>query len=327
MGKKIVLAVFGGIVAFGVVLALVGVLLGGQMGNFGAQDGHIVYTENGQQIQLASTPRWIENIPSWHWGSRWSDRWDSDTDAETGTRVSGNTPAPLTAGELQHLDIEVGAGFVVVETGADFGLSVDGPMEYSTDFENGTWSLYAYPPNNITPRGMGWDNRFWHNGQDITTTFTFTVPAGFNSLDLQIDMGQARVSGLTLTELECEVGMGGIELNDVTAEDAALTADMGSITATGFTAGNSELTCAMGSIDLAGSVSGHFTANCDMGGIKASLARPGDYGWTAQADLGSINLDGHNTSGMDSSSNGGSSTAQNYFDLTCGMGTIDITFQ
>ena len=67
MGKKIVLAVFGGIALTGLLLAIVGFVLGGRPGAYTVRDGQMVYiNSSGERISFANAPSWMGKH---HWGS------------------------------------------------------------------------------------------------------------------------------------------------------------------------------------------------------------------------------------------------------------------
>lgn len=326
MGKKITLAIFGGIVGFGLILALVGVFLGGNLGSYGYEDGYLVYREGGTVVQTAQAPRWVANLAR----RANIDGFYNTSGTASAEFTSGNGAfTSIPASDLKKLDIDIEAGYVVIEAGEpgdDFGLSVDGKLKYTSSYENGTWTLKAELPGNLASRGFD-DGRFWVNGEDLTTTFTLTVPASFDTLELNLELGEAYADDLFLKNLECSTGMGAITLNNIITEKTDLSASMGAIDAYELTTGDCNITCEMGAIELnSSSVNGRFTANCEMGSIYADIAAVYDYGWHLRSEMGSISLDGHSASGMDSEASGGNSSAANYFDLTCGMGSIDIEF-
>ena len=97
-------------------------------------------------------------------------------------------------------------------------------------------------------------------------------------------------------------------------------------TATGLSADTCELKCEMGGINIEGSVTTRLNAKCELGSIYALLEEPDDYGWSAKAAFGSATVDGHSASGMDSISSGGNGSASTFFNLECGMGSIEIEF-
>jgi DUF4097 and DUF4098 domain-containing protein YvlB len=229
-------------------------------------------------------------------------------------------PVAMAADELETLQIDISAGFLVIQPGTEYGLTVQGELPYKQEYSNGHWKLTAYA-DDIDVRG----NRFYLNGKDVTTTFILSVPESFDELELQLDMGAAEVRSLTVQEAECITNLGAIDIMGLTAEKAILNADLGSIEATGISVRECEATSSLGHVNLTGDVYEKLVAKCELGSINGRLARPADYGWDMEADMGSINLDGHSVAGMNGSSEENSS-ADTFFDLTCGLGNINIQF-
>ncbi len=85
MAKKIIPAIFAGIVLFGIVLGIVGFAMGGRPGNYGIDGTNIVYREGGRQINIASIPRFWSDIPRWIWPfGRGANRFGESSGAHSG---------------------------------------------------------------------------------------------------------------------------------------------------------------------------------------------------------------------------------------------------
>jgi hypothetical protein len=64
-----------------------------------------------------------------------------------------------------------------------------------------------------------------------------------------------------------------------------------------------------------------------MGSITATMPRPDAYSWKADVSLGGITIDGVGRGGLHSSGSGGNpKLTRPYFDLECGLGSIEIIF-
>lgn len=321
MSKKIVVAVICGIIIFGLVLTVVGVLLGGTVGSFYFENQQIMYNANGVSLNLKDTSPLVNRLVQFPWLGRWAKSRQNEWAQNSAGQVQ-EVAIPFETGQLEKLSIDIGAGNVIVKNGANFGFAVDGPLEYSSTFANGHWEINADLDGPVEESG----GRFWLDEKDITTTFIFTIPGKTPKLDLEIGLGNASVSDLSFNFLECTSKMGSTVLNNIATNSAQLTAEMGSIAATSFVCKDLALKSEMGSINIHGSVSGKFAANCGMGKIFANLTRPNSFGWTAKVDMGKINIDGNEISGMQDEKTGGEKSAENYFDLECGMGEISISF-
>ena len=324
MGKKVFFAITGGLALFGLAVAIVGFALGGRPGGVTAMDGKLVYYNRQEMIPLADVPNWWRwnGIHLFSWNSDFFDG-DGDTSTSTGTGGHSTQGVPFQNGQLKKVDINISAGRLIIRSGAEYGIEVDGLLEYSSTFEDGTWKIKSVFPGTINNQ----NGRYWLDGKDITTTFTITLPESFPSLDIELGAGHATVQDLALDQLECDTDMGKLDFINVTANEADFDVNMGDITATGFVGRSVELDCDMGNITLEGSVSQSVKANCDLGNINIRLARPASYSGSAGSSLGNVNVDGSRTRGKFSGSfDDGIAGANPTFKLDCSLGNIDLKF-
>lgn len=322
MGKKVIIAVFGGIAVLGLIFMIVGFALGGRPGSLTVRDGDVVYLTRNESVRVGSAPGWMRNWHFWGWPDR-SPNSGTIAGGNTGSNTVTNEVLNFSAADMRALDIEISAGYVVIEPGDTLALKVDGPLEYETWFSDGTWYIESIH-NGIVGRGGG----FWLGGLDITTTLTITVPQSFDELDVDIGMGEAKVRGLTLNDMDCTSDMGTVTVTDCSATESDFTVNMGGITINGFTGQTTKLKCDMGSIKFEGGINRELSADCSMGSIKATLPRPAAYTADVDVSMGSIKLDGNKT-GSGTYTNGDLTklTDQSpHYDLECGMGSIDIDF-
>lgn len=318
MGKKIFLSICGGIAICGLILAIVGLALGGRPGSITVAGGQLVYANRDEVVPLIDTPGWIV-----HWSE------DENLSANTPLLSSPTLAAPFTEGELREVDIQLSAGYLVVQSGDTFGLSVDGPMAYQSHYKNGVWHLSART-DGLSRRHNDEQDRdhFWHDGRDLTTTFTLTLPSSFSTLKLSIGMGEAKVSGLVLGELHCQNGMGSTTLQDVQAEEVSLSLSAGDLVAKQMQADTVSMDCAMGNIEWEGEIRQQLVASCAMGRIKATVPRPSQYGYSIDVGFGSISIDGnHRGAGFASTSEGDPQSTQPFYDLSCSFGSIEVLYR
>lgn len=324
--KKTIFSIFGGIFLIGLALVIIGFALGGRPGTFTVRDGQFVYLSSRDNIVLGSAPAWMGENPRFslfNWG------YHDSGNAEHGPIDSYSVPAglsaqsvPFASNDLRELDIEIAAGYVIVKTGPQPSLTVDGTLPYTSRFENGVW--YLESDEHAFEDRLG---RFFWDGHDLTTTFTIVVPESLNSLDLEIGMGEAEINGLRLDELDISSGMASTTVYGTTARESAFEAGMGSIKVRDFFGDECVLRVGMGSIDFRGNVSTLLDIECSMGSVEAVLPRPASYGWAAEAGMGSISIDGTTrAAGLGAEANGGDADAKLFFRLDCSMGSIDIKF-
>lgn len=325
MGKRIVLAVFGGVACVGLVLMLVGFMLGGRFGSVTVVDGQMVYASGEETVAFAKAPAWANNIHIINWNvSNWHNIWSRTGKPEKPEKPAAGgatTEAPFSASELKKVEIDIAAGYVFIESGDTPSLVVDGTLDYTSTFREGTWTIKA-DHENITSREGG---IFWLNGKDVTTTFTITLPKEFKELDVEIGMGEASVANFTLNEADFDAAMGTMYVENVTAKEAEFTVGMGNMTATGIYADEIGLDCSMGTMDFSGEAAKKLEAECGMGRIYAQVPQPDDYSYTADVGAGSIRLGEHHTAGLGGEMKSGGE-AKPRFDLQCGMGSIEVDF-
>jgi DUF4097 and DUF4098 domain-containing protein YvlB len=149
-------------------------------------------------------------------------------------------------------------------------------------------------------------------------------------LDLELDMGEARLSGIEAGKLECSTDMGAITVTGSRAAEADLSVNMCSLEIDAFTTDNCELSCDMGSISFKGSVGGLLDAECAMGSVAISLPRPSRYTVQAKAGMGGITVDGQDYGSGHAGGhhdNGNPSVPVDLaMELECGMGSIEVDF-
>lgn len=358
MGKKVVLAVFGGVALLGILTAIVGFAMGGGGGSLNVRDGHWVYHGREGTVQLGTAPHWAQrwNNSNWHlfnfrggwnavndaiddafddvddddWDDNYNDgynyeynySYDYDYHFTPGSNKVDDVAPPVSANQLTKIDIDISAGFVVVKTGDEPGLKVEGPLEYRTYMDEGVWHIKS------DHNGLQWRSAaFWLNGRNMSTKFTVTVPAYLADLEVNINAGDANLRDLEVGELDVSAGAATISLTDITADSIDLSAQAGQINAENVSAAEADFNCQAGDINFDGALSGKVEAECQAGDLSIITVRPADYGWKARASMGSISIDGSNVSGLSSDTTGGNQSALPYFDLDCSAGSITIVFK
>lgn len=227
----------------------------------------------------------------------------------------------LPGGTFASLDIDLGLAEVYIQQGDAYSLTVEGTGPASeTWVEDGTLHIKLK------------DNQSLHN-VDLSKlnhqTFTLTLPAGtvLDEVELEIGAGTLYAEGLRCRQLEAEVGMGELDLSDVVcSEKAELSAGMGELTAYDFICeGRTSIEVDMGSFSLTGRLDGRTEIDCGMGSAELWLEHPGSYGYKIKCGMGSAVIDGQGVN--NGSSTGGDSGSSVYYDVDCGMGSVEIYFE
>lgn len=140
---------------------------------------------------------------------------------------------------------------------------------------------------------------------------TLTVPYNvfFENITLEIGMGEFE----SKMPLKCKrstinVGLGSCSLEDFSVTDYF------------------ETECGMGSLTIQGTIDGTSKIQCGMGTVELiTQGNPDDYNYKTQVGMGSVQIGDKTFEGL-SNKERFSSTAKNYFDIDCGMGSIIISF-
>lgn len=325
MFKRIILAIFGGITIFGLVLVIIGFAMGGRPGYItGNTSGDIIYYSGGEVYRLGRAPRWF-GIGSF---TQTPEPIAAPAAPQAPQLPGNNETAVISEAGFTSLDIRVDAGYVVIKRGDEAKLEVDGTLSYESYVSGGEWIIWSQAEGVYSRYDNGWKNsRFWVNETDITTTFTVTIPNDVDTVNIMLGMGKATVESLDVKNLDALTEMGTIDLKGVTAQNADLTVNMGSINGKDFTAENCTLECDLGSIDISGKMTGTVNIDCSLGGVELKLERPDKYGWSADVGLGNISIDGSRAAGISSNGSGGSKDDLPYFDMECGLGSIEVKFR
>lgn len=306
MWKKVMLALFVGLIFIGLAVSVVGFALGGHYGSFTVENnGQIIYAAGGEHYEVGKVPYWR------YWDG------DSQYHSYSSSQTQGNTS--VDAASLNKVSFNISAGYVRVVPGNEAKLVVDGPMQYQSTVANGEWIIYdSY--HNISASNQ----RFYSNGQDITTTFTLIVPADIYELDIKLGVGTLSAEGFTSHDVDFEAEAGSIEIKNITAVELDLSAQAGSLDATGIVSTNCDLDVEAGYISFEGEVSGKLDADCAVGAITIRVPRPSQYGWETSTELGSITIDGQQR--RNSSSGHDNDSISPFFDLDCELGSIEVIF-
>lgn len=120
--------------------------------------------------------------------------------------------------------------------------------------------------------------------------------SGWEMEDLTIenDMGEIHLSGQTVDMLNASSSMGKIELDGVSARAMDLSSDMGSVVARDCTVTDAlSAESNMGNIELSGALTGALDLVNDMGGIKMSTTAPvTQFSYDLSVDMGALTVDG-----------------------------------
>ncbi len=321
MSKKILPAIFLCITFLGIILMLVGFfVLGGRFGVFAPDtQGNMVYHSQGEDIVVGKAASWMSYIPG---GIGISSRVIYQTISTPG--IHDGLPqqtAPFAGDELNNLNIDIGLSTMYVVSGDDWGISVDGFVPYSANFENGTWSIRTEETifHNL------W-RQFWWLFRPDETVFTLVVPSNFEELDITVSAGEVFVSDITLEELNANVNAGSLILDDITAETTSLSADVGNIETKNLQTDVCELSTDVGNIEFQGDISDKLWADSDIGNIIIEMQHPGSYSWNIDSSIGNVSIGHNNMSSFSQTTSGAEGSGGPHFDLSSDIGNVEVIF-
>ena len=345
MGKKIVLAVFGGIALLGLLMSIVGWALGGRPGHIRVSNGSMVYRAGSESVEMGQAPWWAEYAQDQtfpmhlfgdqvgyavgeHHGDHESTQWFASGEEIRIDSEKQQVPLSFSVEDLESVTIDIDAGYLVIKQGDELGFTVQGPLEYSSEFSDGTWNIWSETNlDAIRTQGEGDGTRFYNNGQDVTTVFTIVLPKNAADVYASLDLGVMTAKNLQADTLDLTLDMGSVQVKDSKAKQANFTVDLGAMEVKDVTAAVCELKVNLGNIDFRGDVTESLSANCELGAIQIQMPKPSSYECSTDVNLGSIIVDG-NTMGALSSSTFGDSDADDplEMDLSCDLGSIEVKF-
>ncbi len=202
---------------------------------------------------------------------------------------------------IHSLYVDLGAADAVIQEGEDFELTVTGfrPGCCTSIVQSGIWKISDSGYKDII---YGIKNLFRDRKAIIT------VPYGFRFKDIHLSMGAGRLKSSSLI-----------------TETSTLSIGAGEIFMSEFKSGASKMRCGMGSIKMDGALTGLCKMDCGMGKIYADIASTGDCGYDVNVGMGEVRIGENNFSGM-SGRHRVNQGADNFFDITCGMGSVEVKF-
>lgn len=173
-----------------------------------------------------------------------------------------------------------------------------GRDEMISTVENGIWSLKT--PSHAS---IFWGVKRFFRDRKLVITF----PKGFVFRGLGIGLGVGSLHGEGLSARRCALNVG-----------------VGEMKLKACVLGDIKAECGVGSIQADGSVSGLCRLECGLGEISMKLKEPLDYGYSASVGLGQITIGAQMISG--SGKQKFNTKASDFFDISCGMGSVKVDF-
>ncbi|MGN0506614.1 MAG: DUF4097 family beta strand repeat-containing protein [Lachnospiraceae bacterium] len=223
--------------------------------------------------------------------------------------------------QVTDIDFEFAVGKVNVITGDTFSVRVEDMFEnaISSEVKHGVW----YIKDSLMESG----SVFSGYAPDIE----ITVPADylFESISIRMEAGDFYADELNGRQVELEVAAGRMRMDKLAAEESiTLTNGVGETDIYSLTGRNLMLDNGIGSVSLSGSLTGNNKIDCGIGEVKLVLTdrSRADFGYSVDCGIGQVVVDGASYSGTVKQSDYNRGEGD-FFDLTCGIGRIEIRVQ
>lgn len=206
--------------------------------------------------------------------------------------VSFSTGTITVDSAITALNFNVGYGDVTVVLGDEFSISCSDDSRMEQSFNNGILTLSHHSKRTLreVPR------------------LIVTLPENvYDSVTFDVGMSSFTADGIACKIADISVGAGQMTLTNFTSSES------------------STLSVGMGQLNLDGTLTGQVDANVGMGQMDFDLTNPLEYGYEVGVGIGSIAIGDTSFTGI---GNEGShnSNAKTFYDLSCGMGTLNVNF-
>lgn len=228
--------------------------------------------------------------------------------------------ASLETQKIKNLDFNLAAGDITITMGDEFAIS--GSKIHSEIRNDGkTWYLES-------PKRKWY--HFLSNRASGDWEITIPRNYQFEKINLSFAAADLDVDGLWAKDVTIHGGAGDADIQNLKVDqslDLKIAAGELSVGSSEVT-GDCQLDCGAGELDMELSrMEGRLNANCGMGQI--SLTLPGErenYKIDSQAAMGQVQIDGGKSDGKDDGQHSEKLDIRADLDLTCGMGQITVDF-
>ena len=204
---------------------------------------------------------------------------------------------------IHSLHIDIGMADAIIREGDEFALDLScyPNGDCREEVRDGVWKI----------KDRGHKDLFLLS--NITNIFSerkviIIIPRGYHFKDVKIKLGAGKL-----------VGRG------ILTDASSLDLGAGEIILADYYSGAAKVKCGMGKVMLEGQLRGRCKLDCGMGEIAASLVSPSEYGYRVKVGMGDVRVEDNQFGGM-----GGSykvnTSAENFFDINCGMGAVKVLF-
>lgn len=242
-------------------------------------------------------------------------------------RVWGSDTVEAGYTGIRNLDFEFEAMDVEIREGDSDSFQIRASRvnnrRFTTRQDGDTWEIRC--DNRYRSRWLNIGNRWERKAPRVV----ITVPKGFTAEDLKLKLsiGSMTVQDLAARDLTLDLEMGNLTARGLSARGSDIDVGMGEMILRDFSSGDTEMDVGMGSLIFDGRLTGRGKITCGMGSIEMALeGKESDYGFDATVGMGTVEIGTQSSGGM----GGGmllNTAAENFFEVDCGMGSIEIGFK
>ena len=209
--------------------------------------------------------------------------------------------------EISALDFGIAAARMTIKTGDAFRVESSGfASDVESYVQNGTWYIRSEYNRSFGFRFT--NHRFIWSSR--VPEIVVTLPDGF-----------------TADSITISVNAGTLQAQNLSAHTSSLHVGAGELLADRLVSGATSIDCGVGHISVSGTVTGSGSIECGVGQVDLNLTgQEEDYSFRADVGLGQMIVNGKSYSSL-SDRNIGQAGAPYRFDVSCGIGQVDIMIQ
>lgn len=251
------------------------------------------------------------------------DTWD---DIEEETTVENSRYQTYAHSSVRNIELDVDAAEIYVKTATDadmIGVSLEYGREQYYECElDGDTLLVRYVRNHHEELEGNYAARLVIAVPEGTSFETVDLNIGaakmifedlvFSCENLNVNVGAGRLEAENFKvtgQSKIDIGAGEVVMDDCSFQDIAID-------------------CAMGNVEMDGVLKGSLNGNCAMGNMSIDLAgNREDYNYNLSCNMGSLEVNGKQYSGLGGEYNETNSDAVGTITLECDMGNVELDIE
>jgi hypothetical protein len=158
------------------------------------------------------------------------------------------------------------------------------------------------------------------------TIKVYIVGNSFNLVDIDLDVGNITISGMTASEADIDIEVGDIKVSGSTFTDLNCSSATGNVTINDTTAAVLELDADVGDIVFSGDVTREADISSDVGNVTLNLgSAESNYYFELSVDIGEVSINDIHMSGLGRHITHGQPNAPVKIEVKSSLGDVDIT--